>query len=336
MGNFDDLTKRQRLPVLRAVARQVLHDDYGIEPLRLRLVSLTFNTVFRVDRVDGPPLALRVCGRERIHADGVELVEAAWFDRLAADLGWGVPRCVPALDGRVAVEATHHAVPRVVPCSLFTWVRGRPIEEGFDAVGAAATGQLLARLHHHAADLAARGDGPMDRRVMTASIANSIRADRVVTFGDEAAVAAYDGAGASGAVLAEAIDRGRRFLDELWASADAPHLLHGDFGPSNVLRWRRTLTPIDLQDLQLGHAVQDVGLTVADLLDDDVAPEVVASFLTGYHGAGGVAISDDQIEAFRALRALSMVGFCLASPRPGLGPTIDGAVEDVRRWMRRP
>lgn len=332
MQAFDDLTKRQRLPVLRRVAIDVLRHDYGIEPARLRLLSLTFNTLFRVDRADGPPLVLRVCGRDRIHAPGVEVVEAAWLDRIASDLGWEVPRFVPTLDGRVVVEAVHPVVPRPVPCSLFTWVRGRPVPDDVDAADASAIGALLAELHRHAAVLAKRGEGPMTASVMTPAMADSIRDDRVVTFGDEAAVATH---GPYGALLGEAIDRGRTFLAELWAVSGRPHLLHGDYGPSNVLRWRRRLTPIDLQDLQLGHAVQDVGLTIADLLDDDVDPSVVAAFRRGYEQADGIAISDREIEAFAALRSLSMIGFCLASPRPGLDETIEQSVATVRRWMRR-
>lgn len=329
MHPFDTLTKRQRLPVLRAIAVDVLRDAFAIEPARVRLLSLTYNTLFRVDRSGGPPVVLRTCGRERIHAPGVEAVEAAWLDAIASDLGWRVPQMIPAVDGRVVVEATHPAVPRVVPCSLFTWVGGRPLPDEPTRADAAALGSLLARLHGHAAELAANRSGPMDPVILTPSMASAIRADRVVSFGDEAAVAAYG----TDSLCAEAIDRGRRFLDELWARSGRPHLLHGDFGPSNVLRRHRTLTPIDVQDLQLGHGVQDVGLTIADLVDDDVAPEGVAEFGRAYADATGVELAPDDLAAFAALRSLSMLGFCLRAPRPGLEPTMAQSLATVRRWM---
>lgn len=331
MHEFDRRTKRERLPVLRLVALAVLRSHYGIEPRRLRLVSLSFNTIFRVDRVDGPPLALRVCGRERIHAAGVEEIEAAWLDAIADDLGWAVPRVVRTIFGDAVVAVEHPTVPRPVPCSLFSWVPGVSTGDGLDASTAAGLGVILSRLHGHASTLAADGVGPMAPAVLTPELAAAVRADRVVYFGSADDVESLI---PGDSMLGEAVRRADEELAALWQRSATPHLLHGDFGPSNVLRWRNRLTPIDFQDLQLGHAVQDVGLTIADLLDDGVDPAVVDAFRHGVEDAGGPAITDEEIAGLRAMRELNLIGFALASPRPGLDGSIADSVEVVRQWMR--
>jgi Ser/Thr protein kinase RdoA (MazF antagonist) len=316
--SFDDLTKRGRVPILRSVAIDVLRSRFGVEPRRVALLSLSFNTLFRVDVAAGAPLVIRVCGRPRIHSAGVEAVEAVWLGRIAADLGWDVPGAVPSTDGSFVVEAAHPRIPRPVPCSLFTWVGGRPVDDHPDEPTAAALGRLLAQLHAHAATI-------------SIPTGDELRADRTIRFGDRSAVAALPLG--DGSLLAEALDRADRFLADLWSGSAVPHLLHGDFGPSNVLRRYSTMAPIDFQDLQVGHAVQDVGLTIADLRSDGVDGAVVDAFRRGVADAGGADIDDRQVEALTAVRALDLISFALASPRPGLEEWVRGEAAVVRRWM---
>jgi Ser/Thr protein kinase RdoA (MazF antagonist) len=85
-----------------------------------------------------------------------------------------------------------------------------------------------------------------------------------VYFHDENRVVTYESS--YGSLFVEAIDRVQRRLDALWQSPPGrPQLLHGDFGPNNVLESRRHLTVVDFQHLQYGFDLQDVAICMADL-----------------------------------------------------------------------
>ncbi|MFN8052232.1 MAG: phosphotransferase [Acidimicrobiales bacterium] len=323
---FDEQTKLGRSRLLRVVAAEVLRDGYGIVADRLPLMSLSFNTLFRVERAGRAPLVVRVGGRPRIHADGVEEIESWWLRAIDRDLGLGVPQPVPALSGGFAAIGRHERIPRPVVCSVFTWVAGSRVPEPLGAGDAARLGGILAELHEHAASL--------DVRSLDPAAIDAVRADRVFPFGDRDEVLAHTAGTADGRMVAEAIDRGRQFLDDLWAQApSAPHLLHGDFGPSNVLRRRSMLVPVDFQDLQLGVASQDVGLTLADLAGDGVDATVRDSFVAGYRGRRTLDLDAEQIAAFAALRSLSLIGFLVRVRHPALTSSVADEMRVVRAWM---
>ena len=108
MQAFDELTKRGRIGRLRLLAIDSLHDDFGFDAQRVSLLaSHSFNTLFRADLTSGSPLAVRV-GEVRIHADGVEEVEAAWLGALHVDTELRVPKLLADRHGQ-HVAAAHHA-----------------------------------------------------------------------------------------------------------------------------------------------------------------------------------------------------------------------------------
>ena len=128
---------------------------------------------------------------------------------------------------------------------------------------------------------------------------------------------------------------GTDFLQDLWANEPGtPHLLHGDFGPSNTLRRRAVLAPIDFQDVQFGFGVQDVGLTLADLDGDGVPREIQDAFLAGYRRRRPVDLDAERRSTLAALRALGIIGFSVAVEHPEVERLVATEMTPIERWMR--
>lgn len=321
MRSFDALTAIGRARRLRALAETVAIDRFGLTEPRVRLLSQhSFNTMFRVD-CDGSRFVLRVGDACRIHADGVEEVEAEWLNRLGASSTITAPRAIAATDGKWRVDVECNSVSGRRACSLFTFIEGRELRS--TTVGPPEiheAGALLARLHEDAASAS----------VLT-PVPGQLHADRVVYFHKENLVRDYEAE--NGAMFSEAVDRVQSVIDGLWRSPPhTPHVLHGDFGTHNVLTWRKHLRPIDFQDLQFGFDVQDLGLSIADLGRN--TPELVEPFTAGYATVRPLPeLPPDLLAALSAGRSLNMMNLGLHLRRQGIEWFLDRHGQLVADWM---
>jgi Ser/Thr protein kinase RdoA (MazF antagonist) len=308
---------------LRRLVDHTLRDDFRLLTQRLAHVSRqSFNHTFRVDTsYDDGQYAARVGPPQRVHHDGVEALEASWLSALSiAEIP--VATMIADIAGRYVVEAESTLVTGVRPVSVFTWATGRPVRDRLDTESMIALGEMLAALHDHASGWKPDLDVP-----------NGVVANRVVSFLDDTLLAAHDSV--QGNLYREAIDRAQRAIDELWLHPPhAPHLLHGDFGPHNVLRHRTAFTTIDFQDLQFGFDVQDVGLTVSDLRRNDVDPALIDALRQGYSSIRTWPPSDEQLlAALSAARSLNMLNLGLNLRRWGFTEFFDRHTKLIRRWM---
>ena len=158
-------------------------------------------------------------------------------------------------------------------------------------------------------------------------------ADRVVYFLDDTLLATHESS--YGNLFREAIDRAQRVIDTLWLHPPhVPHLLHGDFGPHNIMRYRSNLTVIDFQDLQFGFDVQDVGVTVSDLLRRYSDPALVDALRRGYRSIRSWPAGDEHLmQALSAARSLNMLNLGLNLRRSRFGEFFDRHADLVGRWM---
>ena len=321
MRAYEELTKSGRIGRLRLLATDTLRHQFGLEPTRVSLLaSHSFNTLFRADATSDRPLAVRV-GEVRIHADRVEEVEAGWLLALRADTDLLVPTLVADLTGNNVSAGAHHLVPGSRYCSVMTWVQGRVVRHYFDHSIARRMGTIQAILHEHAAAYS------------PPEIPIGIMAKRVVYFGNTSLLPSYESA--YGSMFVEAIDRLQAHLDALWATPPhLPHLLHGDFGPQNVMRHRSTLTPIDFQDLQFGFDLQDAAITVADLRRVYHDESLIEALAAGYRSVRPWPLIDESLaQALAAGRSLNVINLGLNLRRPGLTEFIDRHAALVAEWM---
>ena len=318
MQPFRELSPTGKTRRLRDLAHLVLADRFGITNASVSLLAThSFNTLFRVDCGDKRRYALRVGDGLRIHALGVEAIEAQWLNSLDAITPM---RSLPTVDGTFGDTVKNPGVeePRVV--SLLTWVPGRNLRDLFSNDAAALAGRRLAELHEQASSF------KLDTSVKL------IRADKPITFGDTAVLGQWQSE--YGTLFADAIDRAEGELDRLWASPphDA-HLFHGDFAPHNIMRWRNRLMPIDFQDLQYGFDVQDIAIAFSSWERD--YPDAIADFQRGYCDVRSwpAAVEPLLMAALAASRSLNVLNLGLQLKRFGLQESIARHTTAIRTWM---
>jgi Ser/Thr protein kinase RdoA (MazF antagonist) len=271
-----------------------------------------------VDSTDGR-FVLRVGNPYRIHQPGAEDIEAQWLRLLERD-GIKAPINVPSVDHRPSVSATLPSVEGDRVCSLFSWVPGRPVAERLSVEIMAECGGLLARLHDHAASV--------KHEIENASI---VAARSAVYMPTDNRILHYQSQ--FGTLLVEAYARSQGVIDSLWqVPPHAPHLLHGDFGPRNVMTWIKQHYPIDFQDVQFGFDVQDIAITVADLRRTN--PDFIKPFIRGYSEMRPWPDMSPDLERSLAIaRSLNVMNLGLHLERPGLGEYIEAHCRRIRRYM---
>ena len=150
----------------------------------------------------------------------------------------------------MSAPASTLLVPGSRYCSVMSWVRGRVVRQQLDhSIALTAWAPFKRRLHDHARAYIRAGHTRRHHRLSASS-----------TSATPALLSSYE-SDAWLDVTSRRSTECKRMSTTLWKVATPLDriLLHGDFGPQNVMRYRSVLTPIDFQDLQFGFDVQDVG-----------------------------------------------------------------------------
>ncbi len=165
-------------------------------------------------------------------------------------------------------------------------------------------GRLSALLHEHGAAHA------------PAAAPKALVADRVLYWRNEPRldelVSPY------GTLFSEAADRAQRAIDRLWRHPPhAPHLLHGDLVPANVIVSRGVFTVIDFQDLFWGFELQDVAITIADLQRNEDPELLVEAFrgATRRFGPGPTAMPRPSLRSSRRVASISSTSVSTSASR---------------------
>jgi Ser/Thr protein kinase RdoA (MazF antagonist) len=288
------------------IARAAL-GAYDVDVVACTFAAQAFNTVFRVEGADGAHYALRVGSDLRIHADGCEEVEAAWVNVLHA-AGFPVARVVPARNGSAVVDCEGRR------CLLFDWVDGRRLRDEPAPAFVHATGAVLAALHEQATGY------------LTDAPAGALVPDRALYLRVEDRLAELRPQ--FGTVLEDARERVQVAFDALWRNPPhAPHLLHGDVQPNNVIVDDGRVTVIDFQDLMWGFEIIDIVITMRHMPHGD-------AFRAGYETRRPWPDADPEAwAALGAARHLNILNLGLAGDRPKLAEVVSRHAEPVVAWM---
>ncbi len=320
MRPYEELTTRGRSRRLRRLVVDTLIRDWGFDAPRVRLLAAhSFNTVFRAD-VDGERFVVRVGGSHRIHHPGTELVEAAWLRHLDATTELHVALPVESRHGRIVESGVADGVPGARPVSVFTFVEGVQLRDaGPDPHALASAGEVLAALHE--AEM---------RRPAAVEVPHELRADRALFFRGSAPIDPDETR--HGSLFVEAVARVDEAMTRWWAEPPhPPHLLHGDFGPHNLLRRRGHLRPIDFQDLRYGFVHTEIGIVHTDLAR---RPGALEPFRAGYEAVRPwPELAPDESAMFAAARRLDLAHLGHRVGSGGLAAAFDGFAAELRAWM---
>lgn len=307
MRQFSELSGAGQLRRLTNLARLALR-DYGLEGAPLRRPLHGFNTSFRVDAPDGARYLLRIHRPDRNSPAEIRS-ELAWLAALQREMKGRVPAPVPTLAGEPMAVVEGAGVPGPRVCVLLSWLPGRFLDDGLTPRHLEQVGELMARLHLHAAAFE-RPPGFTRRRVDTiTSLAHHLPdhfSDAVITHAAELIDMSHGARGAS--VVVEAFERAREAREQLGDSPGRWGLIHAHLHQENYLFHRGAVAAIDFDDCGFGHYVYDVAVTMSELSHRPDEPELRAGLLRGYRSVRPFSPEEEAlIDTFIALRDLQLM-----------------------------
>ncbi|HEX9122381.1 MAG TPA: phosphotransferase [Actinomycetota bacterium] len=298
------------------LARRAL-DAYALDAARLSLISADWNCTFRLDTTDGHAYALRVYLPLRRRDDEIRS-ELAWLESLAGVPRLQVPQPLRSRDGSLFVEAEDEAIAERRRVAVFTWVPGRRLGDEPDPSLVSAFGECVARLHEHGRSFrAVQGlrtwDSPFPYgggSLFDEANAVLVRPSERVVF-ERAASAAAGG------------------IERLRATGERPRIVHGDLHQDNVFVDGDELWFLDFDDCLLAWPVQDLGVTMWEVGEDEATWPYRDALRAGYERiAPWPERWPGQIDVFAANRGLLKVDDTL---RERDGRTDADVIASVRR-----
>lgn len=122
---FAELSRPVQILRLWADALMIL-EQYPIKVARVRCISHSFNTIFRVDTTNGLKFALRINVNSRRPVPALK-AEIAWLEALRKDTDLVVPQTIPRRDGGLISSFFSNSLGRDTVAVLFSWLSGQDL-----------------------------------------------------------------------------------------------------------------------------------------------------------------------------------------------------------------
>ncbi len=145
---FASLTHRGQVRRLRVLALNALQ-QYPLELRRVSLLQHSYNTIFRVDTVDGQKYVIRINLPNARSLAQIQS-EMAWLAALGRDTALKIPVPLTSRAGELVTTATAPGIPEPRHCAVFSWVPGKDLVHDMRPENFRQVGVLTAQLHNHA------------------------------------------------------------------------------------------------------------------------------------------------------------------------------------------
>ena len=298
MKPFEELTLQGKIRRMRQLVQYALN-AYDLADIRFKFLRQAGNTLFQVNEANPTLITkanlyapgqylLRIHQPDYQAPTAVEL-ELEWLSSMCRDADLPVPEPVLTLDGRLYTQVAIPGIPEKRICSLLRWVNGHELNrERIRPHHYNALGELMARLHNHAAYW--KPPVSLSKR----------KYDWDGLFRKEG----EDGIPSSETWVLlppeytepfETISRKVKHVMDKWGkSPDVYGLIHGDLGmEANVLFWNGDVRIIDFDDSGFGYYIFDLSIVLEDSQDHQIQPQFRDALLNGY--ARVRPLSEDQI-----------------------------------------
>ena len=320
MKPFYELTNTGRARRLRGLALQALA-HYDLDVAHLRLITNMYNAIYRVDTASGERVVMRVM-RPGERTDAEVDAQAIWLAELSR-AGLGVPRPIPNRDGALITHADAPGVPQARQCMLTSWIPGVNLGRRISPANVARQGALLARMH------AVARDYPLPDDFAVKVFDRLYPYPEPFVLENPAALAPLPEA--DRALVGRLLRHVEMELVGLIASDTPRHLLHGDLHQWNVKLARGAAYAIDFDDMLLGYAVQDIGITLYYYRASAEYEALRAAFQRGYETVlPWPERFPGEVETWIAGRGLTLLNSVVASDDPDDRQHLDWCLAGLR------
>jgi Ser/Thr protein kinase RdoA (MazF antagonist) len=307
-----ELTQIGRGRRLRPIAMKLL-GEYGIKPTKLAQITEASNTIFRVSAAGQPDVVLRMTAPKSCHGADEIRSEIAWLHAIDKDTDLGIPAPVARLDGGYVTEAAIPGEIRPICCAVYRWVPGVMLDDRLTADNVRRLGELMARLHQHAAGFIPP-DGFRIRTfdsVFPYSAEGFAGLEPIVLFNEDAQAPLT---GAQRAIFRDAHQRVAGAMTRLMRRKDPMRVIHNDLHVWNVKVDRDKLYALDFEDIMWGHPIQDIATTLYYLRWADTYQTMLAAFRSGYEAVSPwPEDAEGQLETLMIGRLLLLANFIAVS-----------------------
>ena len=296
MKDYYTLTNRGRARRLRELAIVALA-DYDLDVSRVRLITNSFNGIFRVDTAGGEKFVLRVC-RPTETENGLARLrsEMMWLAALRRDTDVQVPEPLKTRSGEYVATIQVESVPEARHCTVFSWLPGRDINQQLNVHTMEKLGALAALLHQHALSWTPPDDFSIGK------YDTPFPFEPLIMLDDEYRAMVPP---ARRAFFAETIDRIQEAIQRLQSTP--VRVIHADLHRWNVKIYRGTISAFDFQEILWGWPVQDIAITLYYLHGEKEYAAWRDAFQRGYeHVAPWPEAYPGEIDLFIAARGLML------------------------------
>jgi Ser/Thr protein kinase RdoA (MazF antagonist) len=227
--------------------------QYPITVGSVRLVQMAFNATFRVEgTIDGSPGRWAV----RLNAQGLRsaaetAAELAWLTALGEQSDVRVPRVVRSTDGLPMVAVPSEPLARHVTGVMFEWLPGRLLREEPRPAELQRLGRIMAQLHDHGETWTPPDGASLPRIDDPRMGLDDHLADHPMLDATQRSI------------IGEVVDRAASTFAAL--GTRAPHVVHGDLHPGNLMTAGGALAVLDFDDCGLSHPLHDLAITAYHL-----------------------------------------------------------------------
>jgi len=306
MKPFNELTYQGKIRRFRRLAYLAL-DTCGINPVRIRIVRVAGNVVFRVlahkpgqiitadEPYENGQYLLRIHDSKEQPTDAIQL-EMEWLDAICRDTGLPVPRPVPNINGNFITRCSVPGVPGQRDCTLLRWLKGRRITKNIGPRHFRAQGRIMAQLHNHAEKWKPPRSSAKRRFDYDGLFKDDAGAgfphSRVWPLLTDRYLQPYE-------VVAKKV---KRVMNDWGRHKDVYGLIHGDCGvDANVLFWKEQAHIIDFDGSGFGYFMYDLALALEHCWEEKEYPRYLDALLNGYTEFR--ALPDDQLKHLELFRA---------------------------------
>src|SRR5262245_13312042 len=291
---------------LLARLSRLAHKAIGLYELSPRstatMINLSENATYRIDDPNsGGTTVLRI-HRVGYHSYAAINSELQWMAALRRDAGLETPEAIPARDGTVIQTLVSPELkdPRHAVMSKFMTGREPPEDELLAPF--VRLGGVSARMHAHAKHW------PLPPGFTRHSW------DYETAFGSRPTWGRWrDGMGMTAArekPLARMCETIRRRLERYGTPRDRYGLTHADIRLANLLIEGTRTKVIDFDDCGFSWYLYDLGTALSFIEHRPDVPELVESWLRGYHKAATLSVEErDEIPTFIMFRRLLLVAW---------------------------
>ncbi len=340
MKPLHELTQVGRGRRLRPLAEALLR-EYGIVPTSLKQMTDASNTIFRVSQASGEDCVLRMTAPKSCHGADEIQSEVAWLHALDQDTDIGIPAPIARLDGDYVSEVSLPAEETRMGCALYGWVPGSMLAERLTTDNVWRLGELMARLHVHAA-MFCPPDGFRIRtfdRVFPYSVEGFAGLEPVVLFNQGVACPLTD---AQRAIYQQACQCVADEIEHMMQRGDPLRVIHNDLHVWNVKVTREKVYALDFEDMMWGHPIQDIATTLYYFRWQDTYETLLAAFRSGYESIlPWPQAHHDQLDTLIMGRMLMLANYVAVSEdsedrafAPEYLSRVEGRLREILKPMR--